>query len=206
MTIIDKKTLLIAVEELTIRDPDLADIVSKYGSPPLWAREPGFATLVHIILEQQVSLASALAAFEKLQALLDQVTPAHFLTLDDATLKGAGFSRQKTRYCRLLARALLDGDLDLSRLALLDDDAARTALVRVKGIGPWTANIYLLMVLGRPDIFPVGDLALLKAVCSLKHLSTRPSPGALAEIAVSWRPWRSVAARLLWHYYLSNDK
>jgi len=183
-------------------DPDLARIHAVLGAPPLWERPPGFATLVHIILEQQVSLASAQAAMRKLQAALPAVTPQAFLTLDDASLKAIGFSRQKATYCRELAQAILRGDLDLERLASLDDHSAREALQQVKGIGPWTADIYLLMALLRPDIWPVGDLALATALQTRKRLASRPSAQALEQIARPWQPWRAVAARLLWHDYL----
>ena len=192
------------LQSLTDRDPDLAAIVARYGAPPGWARDPGFATLLHIILEQQVSLASARAAYEKLLAIVELLTPQAFLALDDATLRAVGFSRQKAAYGRHLARDLLSGRLDLARLDDMDDDAARAALVAVKGIGPWTANIYLLMVLRRSDIWPQGDLALAQAAREVKGLAARPSQLELSAIADGWRPWRSYAARLLWHHYLSS--
>lgn len=189
---------------LACRDPDLAAIVEKYGPPPLWARPPGFPTLVQIILEQQVSLASARAAFEKLAAVCIPFTPRRFLIFDDAALKQAGFSRQKTRYCRHLARAIIDGQLDLEALVHLDDAAVHAALVQIKGIGTWTANIYLLMALRRPDVWPRGDLALAKAVQEVKKLPHLPTDEELHAMSEQWRPWRAVAARLLWHHYLSR--
>ncbi len=170
----------------------------------MWAREPGFPTLLHIILEQQVSLASARAAFDKLSALAAPLTPERFLELDDATLKAAGFSRQKTGYGRNLAQAILVGSLDLARLAVLNDDAARAELMRIKGIGRWTADIYLLMALRRPDVWPSGDLALAVAAQRALGLPALPKSDELDAIAAAWRPWRAVAARLLWHYYLSR--
>ncbi|MEM7348618.1 MAG: DNA-3-methyladenine glycosylase 2 family protein [Chloroflexota bacterium] len=203
-TVLDDATLAPGLQYLTDRDSDLARIVIDFGPPPLWSREPGFSTLIHIILEQQVSLASAKAAHDKLLAIATPLTPERFLTLDDATLKTAGFSRQKTAYSRYLAEALIDGSLDLATLSTLDDDAVRAELTKIKGIGPWTANIYLLMVLRRPDIWPVGDLALVVAAQYLKNLPARPKPHELEQIGEAWRPWRSVAARLLWHYYLSR--
>ena len=196
------ESLAQAAATLAAADPDLGRIYAELGPPPLWARPPGFPTLVWIILEQQVSLASARAAFNKLQGALGQVTPEAFLSLDDAELKVAGFSRQKAGYCRGLARAILDGELDLDSLEALDDDAARVRLVRVKGIGVWTANIYLLMCLLRPDIWPPGDLALAAALQELKGLPARPDSAELARLAEPWRPWRAAAARLLWAYYL----
>lgn len=193
-----------AVEVLAARDPDLAAIVHRLGPPPLWAREPGFPTLILIILEQQVSLASARAAFDRLLARVSPLTPLGFLQLDDATLRTIGFSRQKASYSRQLAQAILDGLLDIDAVATLPDDVARAALVARKGIGPWTADIYLLMCLRRPDIWPVGDLGLLVAVQALKGFDRRPTAIEMEEIAEPWRPWRAVAARLLWHYYLKG--
>lgn len=193
-----------AVEWLATRDNSLAHIVKLYGLPPLWAREPGFPTLLHIILEQQVSLASARAAFERLCAALTPLTPQSFLTLDDAQLKSIGFSRQKTGYGRELAQAILDRKLDVESLAGLDDDAIRAELKQIKGIGDWTVDIYLLMALRRPDAFPSSDLALLTAMQRIKKLDTRPRPAEFTAMAESWRPYRAVAARLLWHFYLSE--
>ncbi len=195
-------SLIRAARQLAATDSDLGWILQNFGPPPLWARDAGFATLVHIILEQQVSLASARAAFERLRQAV-ALSPASFLTLSDAELKAIGFSRQKTRYCRLLAQALLDGQLDLEAVPAMNDDAARTALKQVTGIGDWTADIYLLMALRRPDVWPQGDLALAVAMQRLKKLPARPSPDELAAMAESWKPWRAVAARMLWHYYLS---
>lgn len=192
------------MDSLTARDADLAAIVARFGYPPLWAREAGFATLIHIILEQQVSLASAKAAFDRLHAALGRVEPQALLTLDDATLKTIGFSRQKTRYARLLAQALLAGQLDLARLSRLPDDDVRAMLKQLKGIGDWTVDIYLLMALGRPDVWPQGDLALAVALQRVKRLAARPAPNELLELAEAWRPWRAAAARLLWHHYLSE--
>ena len=192
------------VEWLAARDNALAHIVERYGLPPLWPREPGFPTLLHIILEQQVSLASAKAAFERLGEAITPLTPQSFLTLDDAQLKAIGFSRQKTYYGRELARAILDGKLDLERLAELDDDVVRAELKEIKGIGDWTVDIYLLLALRRPDVFPPSDLALLTAAQQIKKLDTRPTPAEFKTIAESWRPYRAVAARLLWHFYLSE--
>jgi DNA-3-methyladenine glycosylase II len=203
-------TLPHVLADLTARDPRLARIVADYGSPPLWAREPGFPTLVHIILEQQVSLASARAAFDRLLALASASTPAspltpeRFLELDDATLKTAGFSRQKARYGRELASAIRSGSLDLDALDALDDEAVRAELVKVVGIGRWTADIYLLMALCRPDAWPAGDLALAIAARHAFGLAATPGATELAAIGEAWRPWRAVAARVLWHFYLSG--
>jgi DNA-3-methyladenine glycosylase II len=186
------------------RDPHLANVVHCYGPPPLWVREPGFPTLVYIILEQQVSLASAKAAFDRLNAALRPLTPGRFLKLTDAELLRIGFSRQKTLYTRLLAESLARRYFDLRELHNLQDDAARKMLVAFKGIGKWTADIYLLSALRRRDIWPVGDLALATAVQEVKGLRRRPSPEKLEKMSAPWKPWRAVAARLFWHHYLSK--
>jgi DNA-3-methyladenine glycosylase II len=201
---LDPPTLNQAVRELAARDADLARIISAYGPPPRWEREPGFPTLIHIILEQQVSLASAKAAFDRLKAAVEPLTPTGFLTLSDEALKQIGFSRQKTRYGRELAEAVIKESLDLAGLEGLDDQAAREKLIQVKGIGNWTADIYLLMAMGRPDIWPRGDLALEMALQRMKRLAKRPTPEEARQISESWRPWRAVAARILWHFYLSE--
>jgi DNA-3-methyladenine glycosylase II len=202
--LLTEELLAEAVAHLARRDDALAAIVARHGQPPLWPREPGFPTLVHLILEQQVSLASARAAMDRLLAARTPLTPAAFLTLDDAELKAIGFSRQKTGYARGLARAMMDGRFDPAALEPLDDAGVRTELTRLKGIGPWTAEIYLLMVLRRPDAWPAGDLALATAAQQVKNLGSRPSPSELIALAEEWRPWRAVAARLLWHHYLAQ--
>jgi DNA-3-methyladenine glycosylase II len=194
------------LNELAARDDDLGGVLTRLGPPPMWDREPGFSTLVHIILEQQVSLASARACFEKLLTTVGRLTPESLLTLDDGALKEAGFSRQKAAYARILAEAVRTGNLDLDRLAELPDDEARDQLMHLKGIGRWTADIYLLMALGRPDVWPVGDLALVVAAQRIKGLDARPSREEFRELGEPWRPWRSVAARLLWHHYLAGEK
>lgn len=201
---LDEAGLLIAVGGLAARDPRLAAIVERIGPPPLWDRPPGFATLLHIVLEQQVSLASAQAAFDRLVAASGVVTPERFLAFDDAELLAIGFSRQKARYGRALAAAIVDGSLDLEALERWDDDAVREALESIPGIGPWTSTIYLLMVLGRPDVWPVGDLALETAVGESLGLGRRPGRDEFMALGEAWRPWRSVAARLLWHDYLAR--
>ncbi len=201
---LDETTLLRGVRQLGARDSDLAMIVSRFGPPPMWERQQGFCTLIHIILEQQVSLASAKAAYDRLLDAAQPLTPQRFLRLSDTELKSIGFSRQKTLYGRCLANAVLDGSLDLSKLSLLDDDEAKARLMQVKGIGLWTAEIYLLMAVGRPNIWPTGDLAIAVAIQRLKRMALRPSPEELVEISNAWQPWRAVAARILWHFYLNS--
>jgi DNA-3-methyladenine glycosylase II len=201
-TTLDEEVFSQSVRLLADRDEHLAEIVKTYGQPALWVREPGFPTLVYIILEQQVSLASAKAAFDRLQAFVKPLTPRRFLKLNDAELLRIGFSRQKTLYSRLLAESLVRRHFDLRYLHDLPDDSAHKMLVAFKGIGRWTADIYLLSALRRPDIWPIGDLALATAVQEVKHLRKRPSPEKLEALSAPWRPWRAVAARLFWHAYL----
>jgi len=201
---LDVAALHAGVRELAARDADLAAIVERYGPPPLWDRQPGFPTLLHIVLEQQVSLASARAAFDRLLDATDPLTPAAFLALSDDELLRIGFSRQKARYGRAIAVALEDGSLDLDGLGDRPDADVVAVLESMPGIGPWTSSIYLLMVLGRPDVWPVADIALAESVRVVKRLELRPGPDEMTGIGDSWRPLRSVAARLLWHDYLAR--
>lgn len=203
-TILDQETLISAVHILTAKDPYLSEVVENYGPPPLWAREEGFPTLIRIILEQQVSLQSAKSAYDKLQNTCDKITPEIFLFLSDQELKQVGFSRQKTRYGRELARAICDGSLDLDALREASDKEVIARLTHIKGIGIWTSNIYLLMALKRPDAWPAGDLALELAVQRLMGKKQKPTSQAMLRISAKWRPWRAVAARILYHYYLST--
>ena len=191
-----------AARKLSERDADLASVIRKYGLPPLWTREPGFPTLVYIILEQQVSLASARALYQRLQDAVRPFTPGRFLKLTEVAMRQLGFSRQKAHYTRLLAEAIYRKKFALQKLHELEDKLAREQLMTLKGIGNWTADIYLLSALRRPDIWPVGDLALATAVQEVKRLRKRPSPEKLEKMSAPWRPWRAVAARLFWHAYL----
>jgi len=196
------QTLSTAAAILAARDQELAFILRRYGPPPMWGRSPGFTTLVRIILEQQVSLVSARSMFKRLRASLQPFTPEEFLRVGDGHLRALGVTRQKSAYLLSLAESTLAGEL--RSLARLNDEDARAMLMRVKGIGPWTAEIYLLMVLKRPDIWPHGDIALASAYMSLKRLASRPGFLQLAAAAREWRPFRSVAARMLWQHYLAN--
>ncbi|MBW3670115.1 MAG: DNA-3-methyladenine glycosylase 2 family protein, partial [Acidobacteria bacterium] len=188
-------SLLAAVKRLARRDPHLGQILRSHGAPPLWARDPGYETLALMILEQQVSLASARAAFERLIERLGVLTPERFLELDDSMLRAIGFSRQKARYVRLLSQAVLDRSFDPASLTDLDDDGARSLLTSLTGIGAWTAEVYLLMALRRPDVWPTGDRALVVAAREIKGLDHDPTPEELEILGESWRPWRAVAAR-----------
>lgn len=202
--VLDETSLLQGVAQLAGLDPHLAGVVERYGPPPLWARPPGFGTLVYIILEQQVSLASARAAYTRLEQTAAPLTPASLLRLDDATMRAIGFSRQKAGYARKLAGLIEDGQIDLDALERMDDESARQILMRIPGVGRWTADIYLLMVLLRPDVWPHGDRALAVSVQRVKELSVCPSYAELETMSAAWQPWRAVAARLFWHDYLSQ--
>jgi DNA-3-methyladenine glycosylase II len=204
LRVLDETAFAQGVRFLEDHDEQLAAVVKTYGQPPLWVREPGFASLVYIILEQQVSLASARATFARLKTAVNPLTPRRFLKLTDGELLGVGFSRQKTLYTRLLAESLSRRYFNLRDLHQLHDDSARKMLIAFKGIGRWTADIYLLSALRRPDIWPTGDLALATAVQDVKGLRRRPSPEHLEALSAPWRPWRAVAARLFWHAYLSK--
>ena len=193
-----------ATRILARRDRELASIHKRLGPPPLWARPPGFATLVKIILEQQVSLASAASIFARLKKNTVPFTPARMIELGESHLKSLGLTRQKTTYCLHLAESLHDKRLRLSRLALMPDSEAKAALMAIKGLGSWSADVYLLMVLRRPDIWPAGDLALATAAQKVKGLEQRPNPEQLIQLAEGWRPYRSVAARMLWQFYLAR--
>jgi len=191
-------------DKLASADEDLAMIVRTHGYPPMWTRTNTFETLVHIILEQQVSLASALAALNKLRERLDEITPGRFLALTDEELKACYFSRQKTVYARVLAAEMAEGRLDLGLLETLPDEEVRAKLIALKGIGHWTIDVYLMFVLQRADIFPLGDLAAINALKRVKQLPKDTARDHLQELAATWRPYRSVATMLLWHLYLSS--
>jgi DNA-3-methyladenine glycosylase II len=211
MPALDEASLLVAVEALSATDPDLAGIVARHGPPPLWGREPGFETLVKIILEQQVSLGSAVAALGRLRAALGideaaPLTPAAVAELGEEAMRTAGLTRQKARYLTALAEDVGSGRLDLAGVAAVSDEDVRAALMTVAGIGRWTADIYLLMALGRPDVWPDGDLALATSMRRAKGLPTLPSREEQRAISEAWRPWRAVAARILWHAYLAGER
>jgi DNA-3-methyladenine glycosylase II len=191
-------------DKLASTDDDLAMIIGEHRYPPMWTRPNTFETLVHIILEQQVSLASALSALNKLKDRLKEITPKAFLALTDEELRACYFSRQKTVYTRGLARELSEGRLDLHSLETLPDHEVRAKLIALKGIGNWTIDVYLMFVLQRADIFPVGDLAAINALRRVKKLPKDTAKEHLLEIAARWQPYRSVATMLLWHLYLSS--
>ena len=202
--LLTKKRLAESAAYLAARDGDLAKLLATDGVPPLWDREPGFATLIRIVLEQQVSLASAMAVYDRLKDSLIPFTPERFVEMGSAHLRSLGVTRQKAGYCINVAEAIIYDRLELKALAAMNDRAVADTLTRIKGIGPWTANIYLLMALRRPDIWPTGDIALANTVRKVKKLRKLPSPSKLSNVAENWRPFRSVAARMLWHHYLTE--
>jgi DNA-3-methyladenine glycosylase II len=201
---LDEESLARAARHLARRDRELASILERLGPPPLWARRPGFPTLVNIILEQQVSLAAAATMFARMKKNVVPLHPARMIELGEDHLKSLGLTRQKTAYCLDLAQSLSDKRLRLSQLSRMSDADAKAALMKIKGLGAWSADVYLLMVLLRPDVFPATDLALITAVTNLKQLPTRATPNQLLEMAEAWRPYRSVAARMLWQHYLAK--
>ena len=199
---LDAERLRAMLDALAGSDADLARALRRLGYPASRQRDPGFATLLRIILAQQVSTASAAAIWRKLEAALDGlVDPVRFLTLDPTALRAAGFSARKAEYARGLSRAIVEGALDVDGLARLDDTAAIGALVSLRGFGRWSAEIYLLFALGRDDAFPADDLALRIAYQRLKRLDERPGASALRALTEPWRPYRGAAAVFLWHYY-----
>ena len=195
-----------ALHQLAARERRFGDILDAYGPPPLWARKPGFATLVLLILEQQVSIASARATFARLQEAAGETVPDALLAMSDAAMNAVGVSRQKIRYIRELSIACKEGRLDLKALNRAPDHEVERALIALPGIGPWTAQVYLAMALRRPDVFAAGDLALQIVVHERWRLRSRPNPERLLKIAEPWRPLRGAAMRLLWHAYLTERR
>ncbi len=183
-------------------EPVFAAILERAGAPRFRRRANGFPTLLHIILEQQVSIDAAASMHRRLSETCRPLVPEPFLALDDAILKRCGFSRQKISYARGLAAAVANGSLNFAALALMPEDEARAALVALKGIGRWSAEVYLIFALGRPDIWPAADLGLQLAVMECLGLPERPREKDLREIGEQWRPWRSVASCLFWQSYL----
>jgi DNA-3-methyladenine glycosylase II len=203
---IDEHSLREACIDLSNEHDYFRNVLDNHGTPPLWDKPESFATIIDIILGQQVSHASAKACFDKLEALIGNITPDSFLALSDSDLRSIGFSRQKTSYGRNAAEAIIAGSLDLEGLRTLPDLEAKNELEKIKGIGRWTSDIYLLMAMLRPDIMPKGDLALHIAWQELAGLDKRPTAEDFLRTAEQWKPLRSVAARLLWHFYLSEKR
>ena len=186
------------------RDRDLARILASLGTPPLWGRRPGFATLVRIILEQQVSLAAARSLYLRVTQAMGGMSVQAVSARGEAGLRELGLTRQKARYCHGLAARIQEGRLDLPSVAALPDDAGRLLLLDVPGLGPWSVDIYYLMALRRPDVWPRGDLALATALREARGMGKLPTRDEQEALAAQWSPWRSVAARLLWARYLAD--
>ena len=191
----------LALAALTVGHPDLAAILERAGPLPWRTRSPGFPGLLQAIVAQMISNQAAAAIWGRLRALPGALEPAGLLLLSDEGLRGAGLSRPKVVHARVLAEVFLDGTLSAAGLEAMSDDEAVAAIAAIKGLGVWTAEIYLLFALQRLDVFPTGDIALAAAAAELKGLAVRPDPKALRLLAESWRPARSIAARLLWHHW-----
>lgn len=182
-------------------DPDFARILPAAGPLPWRRRDPGFPGLLRAICGQMISNQAAAAIWGRLSALPGALEPAGLLALSEEALRGAGLSRPKVLHVRALAAAVAEGRLDFAALRAVPDEEAVAAIAAIPGLGPWTAQIHLLFGFERPDVFPAGDLALAAGLTHLKGLPERPKPKLLAEIALAWSPWRSLAARLLWHHW-----
>jgi DNA-3-methyladenine glycosylase II len=192
--------------QLASQDTDFQRIIDTHGVPPMWTREPSFATLIHIILEQQVSIMAAKACFEKLTLKIGKIEPEYVLLLTDEELRNCGFSRQKMGYARHLAHEILRGALVLENLQYLDNEQVRAKIKTIKGLGDWSADIYLMFALQRADLFPIGDLALVNGLKTVKNLPKETSKETLLVIAEKWRPYRTIATFLLWHEYIIRRK
>ena len=204
--ILNETTLAEGLQALGRMDRDVARALAEAGPPVLRRREPGFEALLGAIVSQQISKAAAQTVWDRLVAAADPLGPETILALSEDALRAAGLSRQKANYAHGLAEAVVTGAIDLDGLAHLPDEAVAEKLVALKGIGRWSAEIYLLFALGRPDAFPADDLALMIGAQRLKQLDDRPNRKALMEIAEAWRPWRGPAALLLWHYYSATGR
>ena len=191
-------------DQLARKDHDLKGIIREYGYPPMWTRPATFQTLILTILEQQVSLASAYAAFKKLREKIGYVTPAKILALTDEEMRAVYFTRQKMGYARELARAIQSRKLVLKQLEPLSDEEVRAHLIQLKGIGHWTIDVYLMHALQRTDLFPLGDIALVNSLKLIKKLPADISKEGMLKVAEPWRPYRTIAAMMLWHAYIKR--
>lgn len=189
---------------LTQKDKDLRNIIHQHGYPPMWTRPNSFQTLILTILEQQVSLAAAYAAFKKLKEKIGYVTPQKILQLSDEEMRACYFTRQKMGYARHLAEAIIKKQISLKKLSLLPDEEVREQLIRLKGIGHWTIDVYLIHALQRTDLFPLGDIALVNSLKETKQLHPHVSKDEMLAIAEPWRPYRTIASMILWHSYIKK--
>jgi DNA-3-methyladenine glycosylase II len=202
--IFNKENFPVICDKLSKKDKHLRQAIVQYGYPPMWTRPNTFQTLILTILEQQVSLASAYAAFKKLRQKIGFVTADKILRLTDAELRACYFSRQKIVYARALASAVKDRTINLRKLSLADENTVRTELKKIKGIGDWTVDVYLMHALQRSDLFPLGDIALVNSMKEVKQLSQTISKTEMLQIAESWRPYRTIASMILWHAYIKK--
>jgi DNA-3-methyladenine glycosylase II len=193
-------------DQLGSRDAALRRVIDEFGYPPCWHRPNTFESLVWFILEQQVSLASAKAALERLRERTGSITPENVLALTDEELRASAFSRQKTAYVRGLAQEIMAGRLNLEDLGRLSDEAIRQRLIQLRGIGNWTIDVYLILVLHRVDLFPAGDLAAVNGLRELNGLPRTTTVDELRAMTREWAPYRTVGTLLVWHYYLSRRK
>lgn len=200
----DSSNFHLICDKLSRKDRELKEIIKKYGYPPMWTRPATFQTLILTILEQQVSLASAYAAFKKLKEKIGYVTPAKLLQLTDEEMRSCYFTRQKTGYARGLAEAVQSKKIKLKKFSLLPDEEVRNELIKLKGIGHWTADVYLMHALQRTDLFPLGDIALVNSLKEVKQLHPHISKEEMLKIAEPWRPYRTIAAMILWHAYIKK--
>lgn len=200
----NKANFTLFCDKLARKDPGLKGILKQYGYPPMWTRPATFQTLILIILEQQVSLASAYAAFKKLREKTGYVTPAKILALTDKEMRAVYFTRQKMGYARELAQAIQSRKLVLKKLGSLKDEEVREQLIQLKGIGHWTIDVYLMHALQRTDLFPLGDIALVNSLKHIKELPPHTTKDELLAIAEPWRPHRTIAAMMLWHAYIKR--
>lgn len=203
---LNETTLAEGLQALGRMDPDVARVLNEAGPPQLRSREPGFEALLGAIVSQQISKAAAQTVWDRLAAAAHPLCPETVLALDEDALRCAGLSRQKAGYARCLADAVITGAVDLDGLVNLPDEAIVEQLIALRGIGRWSAEVYLLFALGRPDVLPADDLALMIGAQRMKRLDDRPNRTALTKIAEAWRPWRGPAALLLWHYYSSTGR
>ncbi len=201
-----RQNFKIICDKLAARDEDLKRIIDCYGYPPMWCRKPTFKTLVHIILEQQVSLASALAALKKLQYKAGSITAKKILSISDEDLRACYFSRQKISYVKDLAINFVNGSINLKSFELADSDKIKIALKKIKGIGDWSADVFLMLALQSCDHFPIGDIALVSSIKLVKRLPENVSKDYILSVASAWQPYRTIASFLLWHAYLQRKK
>jgi len=200
----NKENFVTLCNLLAKRDKDLKSIIDLHGHPPMWTRPASFQTLILTILEQQVSLASAYAAFKKLKNKIGYVTVSKILSLSDDELRSCYFSRQKIIYARELAYAIKTKHLQIKKLSLLSNEEVREQLIKIKGIGHWTIDVFLMHALQRTDLFPLGDIALVNSLKEEKKLHPHSSKEKMMAIAEIWRPYRTIAAMILWHAYIKK--